>query len=93
MAAINRERHPLWVPLSLCPERLMQNPFRAVLDRCQIGFFSWQKWLVTLASAVYVLSPLDAIPDVLGPLGSGDDLLVLYVLYRVWASPTLKAHA
>jgi uncharacterized membrane protein YkvA (DUF1232 family) len=67
----------------------MSNPFRKVLDQCAIGFPLWQKWLMTGAVAIYVVSPVDALPDVIPPITWLDDLFMVYVLVRVWRSPTL----
>ncbi len=43
-------------------------------------------WLLLLLCVVYVLSPLDLFPDVLGPAGRLDDLLVaLGTLYYIYS--------
>ena len=67
----------------------MSNPVTAILNRCDTGFFLWQKLLITGLSLVYIASPIDLVPDVFLILGWGDDAFVLYFLVRVWASPTL----
>ncbi len=67
----------------------MSNPFSKVFEQCKVGFPLWQKWLMTGAVAIYVASPVDALPDVIPPITWADDLFMVYVLVRVWRSPTL----
>jgi hypothetical protein len=40
------------------------------------------EWLVVVAAVFYFLSPLDVIPDSLGPLGYLDDVLILALAHR-----------
>ena len=42
----------------------------------QLKQFLKKNWLL-IAAIIYVLSPIDIIPDFLGPLGYSDDALVL----------------
>jgi len=42
--------------------------------------FLLQRFLPIAIALVYLLLPFDAIPDILGPLGRGDDLIVLALL-------------
>jgi uncharacterized membrane protein YkvA (DUF1232 family) len=37
----------------------------------------WKAVAALVAAIVYVVSPIDLVPDLLGPLGFGDDVLVL----------------
>lgn len=67
----------------------MANPFRKVFEQCKVGFPLWQKCLMTGAIMIYVASPVDAVPDILPPITYADDLYMVYVLVRVWKSPTL----
>jgi hypothetical protein len=68
----------------------MSNPVKSILERCKTGFTIGQKLLCTAGALLYLVSPIDVIPDVLIPVGLGDDLFLLYLLCRVWASPTLS---
>lgn len=68
----------------------MVKGLRKVLDRCTTGFPLYQKWLMTGAAVFYLVMPIDFVPELLfGPFGLIDDGLVIYVLVRVWKSPTL----
>ncbi|QYU69184.1 DUF1232 domain-containing protein [Leptolyngbya sp. 15MV] len=67
----------------------MANPVSALLKQCSVGFLPWQKAVITAGGLLYVLSPIDLLPDVLPVLGWGDDVFLIYVLFRVWCSPTL----
>ena len=67
----------------------MKSPIQFLLSRCETGFFPWQKVALTALGAAYVLSPLDMLPDILFPIGFGDDVAVILLLVRVWRSPTL----
>ncbi len=67
----------------------MAHPFSKVFEQCKVGFPLWQKWLMTGAVVIYGVSPVDALPDVLPPITWLDDLFMVYVLVRVWRSPTL----
>lgn len=69
----------------------MKVPLRSVLDRCKVGFPLWQKVLFTGGALFYTVLPLDVLPDVLPPFTYADDIFVLYVMVRVWRSPTLRA--
>lgn len=44
---------------------------------------SWRAIATVAAAAAYVLSPIDVIPDFLGPLGFTDDVLVLAIAWRL----------
>lgn len=67
----------------------MPNPFSKVFEQCKVGFPLWQKWLMTGAVAIYWASPVDVLPDVFPPCTYADDAFMVYVLVRVWRSPTL----
>ena len=69
----------------------MSNPVSAILKQCSIGFTARKKALLTLGVLGYLISPLDIIPDILLPFGVLDDGMALFVLIRVWLSPTLPA--
>ncbi len=69
----------------------MSNPVSAILKQCPIGFTAHKKALLTLAVLCYLISPLDIIPDILLPFGVIDDGVALFMLIRVWLSPTLPA--
>lgn len=56
---------------------------------CDRGFTMPQKLLITAGVVLYVLSPLDVIPDLFLGLGWLDDAFVLNLLRKVWMSPTL----
>lgn len=64
-----------------------------LLARCDAGWTIAQKWGLTALALVYVVSPIDPIPDVLIGPGQLDDLFIAYCLYRVWQSPTLPSVA
>jgi len=49
------------------------------------------RWILGLLGVLYVLSPIDLIPDVMVLRGWLDDLLVLYLLYRYYIKPFLAA--
>jgi uncharacterized membrane protein YkvA (DUF1232 family) len=68
----------------------MPNPIRRLLDQCKTGFTLGQKAGLTAAAFVYVISPIDLIPDVFVGLGECDDIAVLVLLFKVWCSPTLS---
>jgi uncharacterized membrane protein YkvA (DUF1232 family) len=44
---------------------------------------SWRALATLAAAAAYVLSPFDLVPDVLGPIGWTDDVLVLAVAWNL----------
>lgn len=67
----------------------MKNPFSALLDRCARGFTMRQKVGITLLGVLYIVSPVDVCPDLFLYLGWLDDGYVIYLLARVWGSPTL----
>jgi uncharacterized membrane protein YkvA (DUF1232 family) len=69
----------------------MKNPVQSLLSRCEVGFYPWQKVALTLLVVAYVGSPVDLLPDLIPFLGWGDDVYVIYLLIRVWASPSLPA--
>jgi hypothetical protein len=69
----------------------MKNPAQALLSRCNVGFYLWQKLALTGLTVLYVLSPVDPVPDPIIILGQLDDVYVIYLLIRVWRSPTLPA--
>jgi len=58
-----------------------------------------RKFLVSLlfliAGLVYLISPIDLIPDILGPFGWIDDLMVLLgvFLYSAWSYHRMKKAA
>lgn len=66
----------------------MKLPLGGVLERCKTGFPLWQKMMMTGGFLIYLVSPIDIAPDVL-PVGFVDDAYLFYVVFRVWASPTL----
>ncbi len=68
----------------------MKHLIRALLGRCSVGFPLWQKVALTGAAIVYVVSPVDLLPDVIPILCWGDDAYVIYLLVQVWRSPTLS---
>ncbi|TWT44921.1 hypothetical protein RAS1_13410 [Phycisphaerae bacterium RAS1] len=70
----------------------MKLPLGGVLERCKTGFPLWQKMLMTCGVVLYAVSPLDILPDVFVPVGFADDVYLLYVLVRVWRSPTLSPY-
>jgi hypothetical protein len=49
------------------------------------------RWLLGLLGALYVLSPVDFLPDFMVLRGWIDDLVVLYLLYRYYVKPFLGA--
>ncbi len=67
----------------------MNNPLRPVLDRIALGFTLPQKLGLTALVVLYVVSPIDLIPDVLVGLGWCDDAFIFNLLRKVWLSPTL----
>lgn len=67
----------------------MANPVSALLKQCSVGFFPWQKALITAGGLLYICSPFDLAPDFIPLLGWGDDGFMIYLLIRVWSSPTL----
>lgn len=67
----------------------MKNPVQALIARCDVGFYLWQKVGLTILGLAYLGSPLDLLPDLIPVLGWGDDVYVVYLLVRVWMSPTL----
>jgi uncharacterized membrane protein YkvA (DUF1232 family) len=44
---------------------------------------TWRVLATVAAAAAYVLAPIDLIPDLLGPLGFTDDVLVLAIAWRL----------
>jgi len=43
------------------------------------------KWIITIIGVVYILSPIDLLPElVLGPVGFTDDALVLLAIVGAW---------
>lgn len=67
----------------------MPNPVSNILKQCQSGFTLGKKGLLSLGIGLYLVSPIDLIPEPLLPFGVMDDLVALFVLLRVWLSPTL----
>ncbi len=49
------------------------------------------RWILGVLGALYVLSPVDLLPDVMVLRGWLDDLLVVYLLYRYYLKPFLAA--
>ncbi|MEU4363159.1 YkvA family protein [Promicromonospora sp. NPDC023987] len=41
--------------------------------------FTWQEIFTFIAGAGYVASPIDLVPDLLGPLGLGDDAIAIVI--------------
>ncbi len=69
------------------------NPIQSLLNRCSRGFTLPQKLLISVLVFIYILSPIDVLPDFIPVLGWGDDLYALYLAIRVWSSPTLNSDA
>jgi len=67
----------------------MKNPAQYLIARCDTGFYLWQKVALTVLAAAYVGSPVDLLPDLIPVICWGDDIYVIYLLIRVWKSPTL----
>lgn len=67
----------------------MSNPVKTIFDECRIGFIIGRKIKLTLIGIAYVLSPLDVLPDPFIPVGLVDDLVVIYLVVKVWRSPTI----
>jgi uncharacterized membrane protein YkvA (DUF1232 family) len=44
---------------------------------------SWRTLASVAAAAAYVLAPIDLLPDLLGPVGFTDDVLVLAIVWRL----------
>ena len=68
----------------------MKNPVRHILDRCHTGFTVGQKCRLSLFAGLYLVMPLDLIPDPLIGFGQLDDIGVLVLLVKVLLSPTLR---
>lgn len=68
---------------------VVKNPVSAILKRCETGFTAGEKLGLTALAFLYLISPLDLVPDIFPVLGQCDDLLALWLLVRVWMSPTL----
>ncbi len=65
-------------------------PIRRMFDQCDIGFTLPRKIGITLVALVYIVSPLDVLPDpLLPPLTLIDDVTAVVLMFRVWCSPTL----
>ncbi|MFT3686367.1 MAG: YkvA family protein [Phycisphaerales bacterium] len=64
---------------------------RQMIERCKEGFTLGQKWGLTILGFVYFCSPIDLVPDVIPVLGWCDDWVVVYLLYKVWAGPTIAS--
>ena len=67
----------------------MEKVMHRVVERCEHGFSLRQKVWLSILGVVYIACPLDALPDVIAIVGWLDDGAVLWLLYRVWRSPTL----
>ena len=67
----------------------MANPVRRILDQCRIGFTAKQKVGLCALGAVYILSPLDLVPDLLPGLGQLDDIGVPVLAFKILLSPTI----
>lgn len=67
----------------------MIKPIQALYARIALGFTRPQKIAITIAAIVYVVSPLDCIPDLILGLGWIDDAFVINLVRKVWMSPTL----
>ena len=70
----------------------MSNPVSSILKQGNTGFTVGKKVALTLGLGLYLLSPLDLVPEFLfPPIGLLDDGVALYMLFRVWTSPTLRS--
>lgn len=70
----------------------LPKPVRRLIDRCETGFTIGKKLKLTLISLVYLISPLDLIPDLLIPFGIADDGILLLLLVKIWCSPTIASN-
>lgn len=53
------------------------------------GFTMGKKLLITMGGVLYLLSPIDLVPELVPVLGVVDDLGMLVLLFKVWTSPTI----
>lgn len=67
----------------------MANVVRRILDQCNTGFPRHHKLWWSVGALVYTVSPLDILPDIVPVGGWLDDAMVIYLLVRIWRSPTL----
>lgn len=67
----------------------MSYPVKNILSECQTGFTVGRKFRITLCVLIYLVSPIDLIPEPLLPFGVMDDLFALFLMLRVLVSPTL----
>lgn len=67
----------------------MSSPVADITKQCPSGFTLGKKLALTLGFLLYVISPIDVVPDPLLPFGIIDDGVALVLLVRVWLSPTL----
>tara|TARA_E500000318_G_scaffold83207_1_gene78780 strand:- start:67 stop:372 length:306 start_codon:yes stop_codon:yes gene_type:complete len=69
----------------------LPKPVRRLIDQCETGFTVGKKLKLTLITLVYLVSFVDLVPDVLLPFGVLDDGVALFLLVKVWCSPTLAS--
>ncbi len=67
----------------------MKGPYRMLWDRCARGFTLRQKFAIVVLGIVYVVSPVDLIPDFIPVLGQLDDIAALALVARAMLAPTL----
>jgi uncharacterized membrane protein YkvA (DUF1232 family) len=65
-------------------------PVRRLFEQCEIGFTLGRKLKLTGLLMLYLIFPIDLIPEFIPVLGLMDDLVALALLIRVWCSPVLK---
>ena len=70
----------------------MANPAKRLLDGCRYGYRLSQKLGYTALGLLYIVSPIDVIPDLIVLFGQCDDFFVIYLLIRIWMSPTLPRY-
>lgn len=66
-------------------------PIRRLFDECESGFTVARKVKLTLLLGLYLVSPIDLLPEFIPFFGLIDDGIALVLLLRVWVSPTLGA--
>ena len=71
----------------------MANPVSTILAQCPTGFTLGKKLKITVCILLYLISPIDCIPEFLMPFGIMDDLFAVFLLLRVWFSPTQYGHS
>ena len=69
----------------------MIHPYNVEQDSLQDPSpLSWQRILVFIAGVVYLLSPLDLVPDFIPLLGWVDDVVVVYLLVQYYLLPGMQ---